>query len=297
MRQVWKMEIMMAIRRSHGLVGVLVVGIGMLAAAGAALAIAGGQPATRLLSGGVQDRAPMQLAPKVGKPVIPSGNAGDVLRTIESGLTLVSDAHVTTQELPAEATTATTTGRVLEYDLHVPSFAGADVTEAIWQGNLFAGSVRDAFYERDLGPLSHAYGTLVNPAGERRLIGGGFGRVVHGQIFDSIPDDLDEHLARSAGAFGINVQDVTEIRGLQSAVVIRARTYAPRQAVDLLMKRGALASLIGTSPNRLEGVFLQVRDGTGKVVYAVGTAPRDGAVSVWSGASTHDGHRGQHLTP
>jgi hypothetical protein len=288
---------MMAMRSSHSLVGVLVVGSGMLVAAGAALAIAGGQHAPHLLTGGVQDRVPIQLAPKVGEPVVPSGNSSDVLRTIESGLTLVSAARVTTQELPTEATTATTTGRVLEYDLHVPSFAGADVTEAIWQGNLFAGSVRDAFYERDLGTISHAYGTLVNPAGERQLIGGGFGRVVQGQIFDPIPNGLGEHLSQSAGAFRIDVQDVTEVRGLQSAVVIRATTDAPRQAVSLLMKEGALASLIGMSPSQLEGVFLQVRDGTGKVVYAVGTAPRDGAVTVWAGASTNDGHRGQHLTP
>jgi hypothetical protein len=210
-----------------------------------------------------------------------AGPRAEVVSQVASGLPLISNATVELRPIPTDDGRPSGSGLFLQYELKVPGTNGPDITEALWQANLFAGAVASQFAARGLGRVAGAEGTLVMPDGRHEKVGGGIGRAVPDQLFDSIPADLADVVARNAAASGMRHTRVSTVRGLQDAVVIQATTDTPKATASRFATGDTLGALIGGSPTRFEGVFLKILDANGSPVYMVGTAPRAAASMAW----------------
>jgi hypothetical protein len=242
---------------------------------GTALAMSSGGPADP------PDGTPMQFAPAVGDiPVVP-GPPATVVRTIAARLPLVANARVVSETIPVSDTGETAAVPVLEYDLLVPGFTGSEITAALWQANLLAGAVVDEFRVRGFGTIAEAHGTLVTPDGRRQAIGGGVGRAAPNQLFNVVPGSIGATIATAASRFGLRSTRASILSALQPVVVVHATTDTPANSISALARAGGLSALLGGSPARFEGVYLEVQDGSGAPVYISATAPRAAATTLW----------------
>ncbi len=270
----------------------MVVAVGALASLGTALAVSSASPDKRMIDG-----AAARFSPRLGHIPTIAGSRSDVVGVLAARLPLVTNARVVSELIPVSDEGQTAEAPVLEYDLSVASFAGADITEALWQGNLFAGAVADEFSARGLGSFAEAHGTLVTPDGSRQPVGGGVGHVVTNQVFDAVPSTLPNAVAQTAARFGLRNTNVSTVAGLQPAVVIRATADRPQQSVASLEARGGLSAVVGGPPTRFEGVLLEIRDASGRPIYIKATAPRAGASTYWASPSLGLPDQGQLAFP
>lgn len=227
------------------------------------------------------DRSPIQFAPAVGNIPFVAGPPAVVVRTLATKLPLIANARVVSDTIPVSDAGETATVPVLEYDLRVPGLNGSDITEALWQGNLLSGALVDEFRARGFGQIAEAHGTLVSPDGQRQIIGGGFGHVAPNQVFNDIPGSIGASIAAAASRFGLRSTRVSTVSSLQSCVVVHAITDTPASSVAALIRNGGLRAILDGSPTRFEGIYLDVRDGSGAPVYISATAARAGAATFW----------------
>ena len=224
---------------------------------------------------------PIQIAPRRGPIPAVAGTPVRVVSTIAARLPLVASARVVTGAIPvSDEGKATRKAHVLEYDLRVSSFGGSAISEAIWQGSLLSGAVADEYCARGFGTIEEARGTLVAPNGMRRPVGGGLGNVFHDQVFDDVPVSIGATVTNAAARFGLRDVEVSTVQGLQQAIVIHTTTDTPARTVAELSRSGVDA-LLGGPPQRFEGVYLEVRDPSGKPLYVFESASRDGEGGGW----------------
>lgn len=273
--------------------GKLILGIlAALALSGLALGIS---RAVAAGSGG--DGAPVQFAPQTGSVPLVAGTPAEVVTALAARLPLVSNARVVTTAIPAEDGSSAN-GLVLKYDLLVPSFGGASIAKASWEGDLLTGAVLDEYATRGLGSLAEAEATLVDPSGAEQPIGGGFGNVVPNQVFNDVPSSFGAQVAAAAGQFGLTHVSVTTIQGLQAAPVIIGTTNQPQSTVSALEQPSAVDTLLGGPPTQFEGTYLEVRDTAGNPIYIAATAARNGSSTVWADPSVGTvGDPGSHVSP
>jgi hypothetical protein len=273
-----------------------IIGRGKIAL-GLILAIAFGSIGTALAmtsgSAGPRDGRPMRFAPAVGNIPIISGPAAAVVRRLAAKLPLIANARVVTETIPVSDEGATAALPVLEDDLHVATFYGSDIAEALWQANLLSGAVVDEFRARGFAGIAEAHGTLVTPDGQQQPIGGGFGHVEANQVFDDVPGSIATTIANAAWRFGLRSTRVSTVRALQPAVVIHTTTDTPTASVNALIHSGGLSSILGGSPTRFEGVYLEIRDTSGAPIYISATAARAGSATFWADPSLGLQMRGQ----
>jgi hypothetical protein len=259
-------------------IGVLV----LLGASGLALGITRAVAASSSADAG--DGAAVQFAPQTGSvPTLP-GTPAEVVDALAARLPLVAHAHVVTTAISNEDGSSTN-GLVLEYDVLVPSFDGAAVAKASWEGDLLTGAVVDEYAARGFGSLSEALATLVDPSGARRAIGGGFGAVVPNQVFNNVPSSMGAQVAAAAGKLGLTDVSFSTVQGLQESPVIVATTNRPQSAVSSLEQPTVVDALLGALPTQFEGTYLEVRDSAGNPIYIATTAARDGSSMVWTDPS------------
>lgn len=225
--------------------------------------------------------SPIQIAPRRGPIPAVAGTPARVVSTIAARLPLVAAARVVTGAIPvSDEGNATRKARVLEYDLRVSSFGGSAISEALWQGDLLSGAVADEYCARGFGTIEEIRGTLVTPNGKRSPVGGGLGNVFHDQVFNEVPGSIGATITSAAAQFGLRDVEVSTVQGLQQAIVIRATTDTPARTVAEL-RRSGVGALLGGPSQRFEGVYLEVRDTSGKPLYVVETASRDGEGGGW----------------
>lgn len=252
------------------------------AAAAAALALAG------VAIGG---SSLFHFSPRLGEVPRIGDTRSEVIATLESRLSLVSNATVFSETVPAAPDNASeharaVSGLAVKYDLSVTSTQGADIGQALWEGDLFTGALRDEFAARGLGDVIDAYGTFVTPDGTRESAGGGVSyAVATNQVFNAVPSDIVTTIARNAASVGLRSVQVDTLPVLQDALVIRATSDAPQTDVAALLAKGGLRFLLGENPADFEGVYLQIDDGSGAKVYDVDTAPRAGGGGFWAAPS------------
>lgn len=228
------------------------------------------------------DGDPRQIAPRRG--VVPKlGDTPEaVLAALDASLGLVSRVRVELAPIPAEDGTTQTDVLTLRYDLSVPSFDGSEATEAIWQGNLLAGAAADQFVALGVTPIVAIEGTLVSPSGDRLPIGGGIGTVVRDQRFDRPTRVATPEMKRAASELGLAALSVSNLKIVDEVLIVRARgtvTIAKKFARD----REPLERLLGGTPARYEGFFLDLRDAeSGKPLLRLASAPRSGSTTVWA---------------
>lgn len=238
--------------------------------------------ANAILNDSTEDGAPVQYSPSIGVlPTIP-GSPEQVLAYLAKGLPLIANPRVVNEAIPTEdGRQSDASGQFLYYDLAVTSFEGRDSVEAIWEGQLFTGAALDVFRDRGFGVLAGADATLVRTDGARRPIGGGFGKVVANQEFESIPPGLSERIAATAPDLGLTNVQVRNLDIVQGALVIEASTATPEKTVKSLVESNPIATLTGRSATDFEGTLLIVRNSAGSPVLIDGTAPRAAAGIRW----------------
>ena len=165
---------------------------------------------------------------------------------------------------------------VLRYELAVPSSAGLDRSEALWQGDLLVGAVADEYVARGFGEIGGAWASLITPGGEVVPYGGAVGNIVRDQVFLDLPLNLGATIAQRGALFGLRDVHVTFLSVLQSAVVIKATSDHPKRAVAHLKHRGGVGALLRRPPTNFEGAYLQVDDATGSPMYVDAVASRNG---------------------
>lgn len=158
--------------------------------------------------------------------------------------------------------------------------SGVSTTWTDCGGNGFAG-------------IAEAHGTLVTPEGQQQPIGGGFGHVAPNQVFNDVPGSIGTTIANAARRFGLRSTRVSTVTALQPAVVIHTTTDTPTASVNALIHSGGLSSILGGSPTRFEGVYLEIRDTSGAPIYISATAARAGAATFWADPSLGLQMRGQ----
>jgi hypothetical protein len=261
--------------------------VGLAVVLGAAVAVASSD------RGPASDGAPVQVAPARGHIPQVAGAPASAVDRLASGLKTVRNPIV------APATDSGVSGMELRFDLRVNSFAGADIAQAIWEGNLLGGAVADTFAASGLPPLVSVDATLVDPHGSRQPMGGGLGNVVRDQIFRPITARDIAAVTERAQKLGLRNVAVSRRTVIQDALVVMVDADDPARAVDDLRADGnALRALLGVPPASYEGVYLEVRDQSGQPAYIEATAPRAGAGTRWARAGLGiDNGRGTMPTP
>jgi hypothetical protein len=168
--------------------------------------------------------------------------------------------------------------------IDVPSMSTPNIGKALWESGLLAGAIASEYAQLGAGSVGGAETTIVTPDGTRRVIGGGLGKAVADQVFDSVPSGLASRIASAAASRGISNVHLTKLRVLQDALVIHASSAAPAQAARGL-QQGGLQALLGESPSNFEGVYLELDDSTGHPMYISATAPRAAASFAWADPS------------
>jgi hypothetical protein len=280
-------------KKRFGWRAIALVGIaGAVAAGGTAMAVTRG---THGSPG--SDRDPATFAPRRGAVPQISGTPDAVVRALAARLPLVLSAQVKTEQIPGEAGTAASEGLVLEYRLSVPTLTGPSITKALWEGNLLTGAVADEYVARGFGRVVGANATLVAPDGAEQPIGGGIGHVVPDQVFDDVPNSIAATVARGGATASLRNISVSKVRGLQEALVVSATTDSPAHAAAALAQPGGLQSVLGGAPTRFEGIYLEVRNAAGDLVYITAAAPRAGASTFWVASGLGVAPRGRFTTP
>ena len=179
----------------------------------------------------------------------------------------------------------------------MPTLAGPSITKALWEGNLLAGAVADEYAARGFGQIVGASATLVATDGREQPVGGGIGHVVPDQVFDDVPSSIAATVARGGATAGLRNVAVSKVRGLQEALVVSATTDNPAQTAAALAQPGGLRSVLGGAPTRFEGVYLEVRNAAGDLVYITAAAPRAGASTFWIAPGLGVAPRGRFTAP
>lgn len=222
-----------------------------------------------------------RLSPSHGAiPQIGSTPTG-VLQAFEARLRDVSNAYVKTELLPDENGVPTTPGLVLHYDLAVKTTVGSDLTEPLWEGQIFSGAVADEYTSQGLGQIIQADATLVTPDGQRQDAGGGIGAMARDQLFDTLPANLAQTVGNNAQSLGLQNPHTSELQGIQGVVRVDATTTSPAAAVAKLTSIDALASLLGRPETNFEGALLVVDDASGNPVLIRGVSSRTGSGITW----------------
>jgi hypothetical protein len=228
------------------------------------------------------------FSPRVGELPAIGQTRSEVITSLESRLPLVSKAEVFDETVPAEPDNSSehahaVSGLAVKYDLSVPAIRGADIGQALWEGDLFTGALRDEFAARGLGDVIDAYGTFVTPDGSRESAGGGVSYgVATNQVFNPIPTGIVSTVAKRGATVGLHSVQVKTMHVLQDALVIHATSNSPKTDVAALLAKGGLTFLLGQNPSNFEGVFLRIDDSSGNPVYDASTAPRAGGGGFWA---------------
>ena len=228
---------------------------------------------TSELREGEKPLTPVQFAPR-REPVAPFEDApGKGVADLAKKLPHVRLAELRTRQPD---------GELALYVEVTPARAGdGEVAGAAWEGELLAGAVRDVAASSGLGEISELQVTAVMPDGRRVELGGGFGNVVHDQRFSPVTPDQIERVATNARALGLDEVRVRTLQVIQDAIVISARTTDPRDAAQAIANTGVLTRLLEVAPGEYEGVYFEVRDGRGELVYFTATAARTGSGIAW----------------
>jgi hypothetical protein len=222
------------------------------------------------------DLGPVQFSP--GRGPIPriSGDPAAAVEAVAKNFPRVRNPRV------APSSVADVAGLSLDYDLSVRDFNGAEIAQAAWEGDLFAGVIADEYLASSLGKIADSGGTLVSSDGERRPFGGGVGRVVPDQAFAQIPPGFAAGIRQRAGDVKLAGLTTSRLHGIQDAVVINATASDVASVASAFMHEALLEKLLGTPLSTYEGVLFVLRDArTNEPVFVQGTAPRAGASLVW----------------
>lgn len=232
------------------------------------------------------DGSPIRFAARVGNVQAFTGTPSVVLSDVAAHLPLVSNTATTQVTIPASpgpsAAGAAVQGLRVTYDLAVNSTDGANISQALWEGDMFVGAAADEYYARGFGNLVDANGTLVTPDGGLQAIGGGVGHVVRGQIFASIPADIASSVSTAASGVGLHSVQVETLPVIQSALIIHAVSDSPASDVAAFRSQGGLDYLLGQPATNFEGVYFEIDDSAGNPVDIVWYAPRDGSSGWWA---------------
>lgn len=251
----------------------------LVAAAGTAFALGIGRQSSQQ-----PDGAPSQFSPHRGKvPVLGSTPEG-ALRALAARFRDVASVSVSIDQFPSEDGTTTIPLRRAHIVIDVPSTSAPNIGWALWESGLLAGAIASEYAQLGAGSLGGAETTILTPDGTRRMIGGGLGKVVTDQVFDSVPSGIASRIASAAASRGISNVHATKLRVLQDTLVIHASSATPAQAARGL-QQGGLQALLGESPSDFEGVYLELDDATGHPMYISATAPRAGASFAWADPS------------
>lgn len=251
-------------------------------------------------SGPTTDALTGQLSPSLGNVPVIQGTASQVLATLASRFPLISNPSTVAETVPASPDPGSpgtaVTGLKLLCDLQVNSTKGSDITQALWERDLFTGAVRDEFAAQGFGNIIDGDATLVTPDGARQSAGGGVSLALRtDQSFDAIPSDISTTVSNQASTIGLHSTQLQTMPALQDVLVIHTVSDSPPADVAALRQHGGLAFLLGQPPTNFEGVYLQVDDVSGNPMYITYTAPRDGAVGWWADPSL--GIRGDLINP
>lgn len=236
------------------------------------------------------DGLPGQLSPSLGSVPLIEGSPSDVLATLASRLSLVSNPSTVAETVPASSDPGSpgsaVSGLKVLCDLAVDSATGSGIARALWERDLFTGAVRDEFAARGFGSVIDGSATLVTPDGARQPAGGGVSIGVRtDQVFDAIPSGMASTISKQATSIGLRSVQVETMQVLQDVLVIHAVSDSPAADVAALRQQGGLQFLLGQPPMNFEGVYLEIDNNSGSPVYITDTAPRDGGGGWWADPS------------
>jgi hypothetical protein len=251
----------------------------LVAAAGTAFALGVGRQDSQ-----PPDGSPAQFSPHRGDVPVLGSTPEAALHALAARFPDVASVSVSTDQFPSEDGTSTIPLRRAHILVDVPSMSVPSIAQALWESGLLAGAIASEYAQLGAESLGGAETTIVTPDGMRRVIGGGLGKAVPDQVFDSVPSGIASRVASAAASRGISNVHVTKRRVLQDALVIHASSAAPAQAAKGLQQDG-LQALLGESPSDFEGVYLELDDSAGHPMYISATAPRAAASFAWADPS------------
>lgn len=271
----------MKVLRSSGRWTVAALAVVLVAvAAGTAFALGVGRQASQ-----PPDGAPAQFSPHRGNVPVLGATPEAALKVLAARVPDVASVSVSTDQFPSEDGSTTIPVRRAHILIDAPSMSVPNIGKALWESALLAGAIASEYAQMGAGSVGGAETTIVTPDGTRRVIGGGLGKAVPDQVFDSIPSEIASRIASAAAPRGISKVQVTKLHVLQDALVIDASTVTPARVAKGLQAQGDLQALLGESPSNFEGVCLQLDDSAGVPRYISATAPRAAASFAWADPS------------
>jgi hypothetical protein len=259
---------------------VLIAGAAALLLLGVGSAIA----AVTIASG---DGTPVQFAPTTGSTPSLGSDPTAIIATIKSRVPDVLSIRITKDAISNASGKGTTDYLVAHVNIAAPADRGPEISRASWESDLVGGALFTGFTQANLAPPFGVDLTLVLPDGTRDQVGGGLGKVVPNQVFDSVTPEIQTRIAQNAGAQGLRNVRVTTFQVVNDVIEIHAATTAaPAKAASNFYKAGGIDGLLGQSENHFEGVYFQLDNAQGNPILIQTTAPRAGAGGYWAAPST-----------
>jgi hypothetical protein len=234
---------------------------------------------------------PAQFAPIGDVPRLsgtPAAAASALARRYESVVGVrLQPPHPTTEDAPGGLSPEAQDGPMLSIDVAVPGSGPAAFARPVWEAYVFAGALNDRLAASGEPRLGGIDITLIRPDGTAEPIGGGLGLVVPGQRFGEISPAVTEEIGKRADAQGLESIHLETLAGIDQALVLEA--VAPSvNVVQKLSSRpgGTFRALLGAPPGSYEGVYVAIRDRTGKALYIQGAASRIGWAFAWADPSS-----------
>lgn len=253
----------------------------------AALVVLGAGSAVAAVAITSRDESPVQFAPTTGSTPSLGSDSASIIASVEARVPDVLSIRITKDAISNASGRGTKDYLVAHIDIAASADSGPKVARASWESDLIGGALFTGFTQADLAPPFGVDLTLVLPDGTRDQVGGGLGKVVPNQVFDSVTPEIQTRIEQNAAAQGLTNVRVTTFQVVNDVIEIHAATTAaPATAASNFYKAGGIDGLLGQSENDFEGVYFQLDNAQGNPILIETTAPRAGAGGYWAAPST-----------
>jgi len=276
---------------AFGALGVLtvVVGLGATVASGRPASPATPSPSAPVTtsSGAPDGRAtiiPYAFAPTVAESSPQSElSIHNSIRQLVAGLDPSEFVSVTLGPPP---TGSERNGNWLYLKLAVPSSDSNNDTQQLWEADLLQGDLAELIgSDSDLGnSIAGSTIQLDGSDGSTAEAPSGSGDIARGQVFRTLasPAQLVTDAMETIRSFGLQPNEVRLLHPLSYALSVIA-TVPDLSKTDNLATR--LSSALLGSPYEFEGLYLELRDPSGSVLFQGSSAFRSGVTRVHAGAN------------